>query len=149
MLPAIRRAALFLWLMIKIRYWTIENLNNCQCQKHTIPALIGAGAAVVGGAMKLFGGNSQQKRDQAFQREMWQKQVEQQDKVNAQQMAYQDKVNAENRAWSNESAVRERIEEAGYNPYLYNGQAGATSASVANSTNLGNSVTAPAIRGFR
>lgn len=144
MLPAIRRAALFLWLMIKIRYWTIENLNNCQCQKHIIPALIGAGAAVVGGAMKLFGGNSQQKRDQAFQREMWQKQVEQQDKVNAQQMAYQDKVNAENRAWSNESAVRERIEEAGYNPYLYNGQAGASSASIANSTNLGNSVSAPA-----
>ena len=129
--------------MIKIRYWTIENLNNCQCQKHIIPALIGAGAAVVGGAMKLFGGNSQQKRDQAFQREMWQKQVEQQDKVNAQQMAYQDKVNAENRAWSNESAVRERIEEAGYNPYLYNGQAGASSASIANSTNLGNSVAAP------
>ena len=129
--------------MIKIRYWTIENLNNCQCQKHIIPALIGAGAAVVGGAMKLFGGNSQQKRDQAFQREMWQKQVEQQDKVNAQQMAYQDKVNAENRAWSNESAVRERIEEAGYNPYLYNGQASASSASIANSTNLGNSVAAP------
>jgi len=142
-LPAIRRAALFLWLMIKIRYWTIENLNNCQCQKHIIPALIGAGAAVVGGAMKLFGGNSQQKRDQAFQREMWQKQVEQQDKVNAQQMAYQDKVNAENRAWSNESAVRERIEDAGYNPYLYNGQAAASSASIANSTNLGNSVAAP------
>lgn len=129
--------------MFRIRYWTIENLNNCQSQKHIIPALIGAGAAVVGGAMKLFGGNSQQKRDQAFQREMWQKQVEQQDKVNAQQMAYQDKVNAENRAWSNESAVRERIEQAGYNPYLYNGQASASSASIANSTNLGNSVAAP------
>ena len=129
--------------MINIRYWTIENLNNCQCQKHIIPALIGAGASVIGGVMKLFGGNSQQQRDQAFQREMWQKQVEQQDKVNAQQMAYQDKVNAENRAWSNESAVRERIEQAGYNPYLYNGQASASSASIANSTNLGNSVAAP------
>ena len=75
---------------------------------------------------------------------MWQKQVEQQDKVNAQQMAYQDKVNAENRAWSNEAAVRERVEAAGYNPYLYNGQAAANSANIASSTNLGNSVTAPA-----
>ena len=109
-----------------------------------IPAVIAAGAAIVSGAMKLFGGASKQKRDQAFQRDMWQKQVEQQDKVNAQQMAYQDKVNAENRAWSNEAAVRERLEAAGYNPYLYNGQASANSANIASSTNLGNSVTAPA-----
>ena len=119
-------------------------IANYPTQLCIIPALIGAGAAIVGGAMNLFGGSSKQKRDQAFQREMWQKQVEQQDKVNAQQMAYQDKVNAENRAWSNESAVRERIEQAGYNPYLYNGQAAASSANIASSTNLGNSVTAPA-----
>lgn len=119
-------------------------IANYPTQLCIIPALIGAGAAIVGGAMNLFGGSSKQKRDQAFQREMWQKQVEQQDKVNAQQMAYQDKVNAENRAWSNESAVRERLEQAGYNPYLYNGQAAASSANIASSTNLGNSVTAPA-----
>lgn len=121
-----------------------EWIANYPTQLCIIPALIGAGAAIVGGAMKLFGGSSKQKRDQAFQREMWQKQVEQQDKVNAQQMAYQDKVNAENRAWSNEAAVRERVEAAGYNPYLYNGQAAASSANIASSTNLGNSVTAPA-----
>lgn len=119
-------------------------IANYPTQLCIIPALIGAGAAIVGGAMNLFGGSSKQRRDQAFQREMWQKQVEQQDKVNAQQMAYQDKVNAENRAWSNESAVRERLEQAGYNPYLYNGQAAASSANIASSTNLGNSVTAPA-----
>ncbi len=119
-------------------------IANYPTQLCIIPALIGAGAAIVGGAMNLFGGSSKQKRDQAFQREMWQRQVEQQDKVNAQQMAYQDKVNAENRAWSNESAVRERLEQAGYNPYLYNGQAAASSANIASSTNLGNSVTAPA-----
>ena len=121
-----------------------EWIANYPTQLCIIPAVIGAGAAIVGGAMKLFGGSSKQKRDQAFQREMWQKQVEQQDKVNAQQMAYQDKVNAENRAWSNEAAVRERVEAAGYNPYLYNGQAAASSANIASSTNLGNSVTAPA-----
>lgn len=121
-----------------------EWISNYPTQLCIIPAVIAAGAAIVSGAMKLFGGASKQKRDQAFQRDMWQKQVEQQDKVNAQQMAYQDKVNAENRAWSNEAAVRERLEAAGYNPYLYNGQAAANSANIASSTNLGNSVTAPA-----
>ena len=129
--------------MVKIRYWTIENLNNSQCQKHIIPALIGAGAAIVGGLLSSSGASRKQRRDQDFQREMWQKQVEQQDKVNAQQMAYQDKVNAENREWSRESNVRQRIEAAGYNPYLYNGQASANSVGTASSTNLGNSVTAP------
>lgn len=131
--------------MIKIRYWTIENLNNSQCQKHIIPALIGAGAAIVGGLLSSSGASRKQARDQAFQREMWDKQVAQQDKVNAQQMAYQDKVNAENREWSRESNVRQRIEAAGYNPYLYNGQASANSVGTASSTNLGNSVTAPSV----
>ena len=131
--------------MIHIRYWTIENLNNSQCQKHIIPALIGAGAAIVGGLLSSSGASRKQARDQAFQREMWDKQVAQQDKVNAQQMAYQDKVNAENREWSRESNVRQRIEAAGYNPYLYNGQASANSVGTASSTNLGNSVTAPSV----
>lgn len=129
--------------MIKIRYWTIENLNNCQRQKHIIPALIGAGAAIVGGILSSSGASRKQRRDQDFQREMWARQVAQQDKVNAQQMAYQDKVNAENREWSRESNVRQRVEAAGYNPYLYNGQASANSVGTASSTNLGNSVTAP------
>ena len=129
--------------MIKIRYWTIENLNNSQCQKHIIPALIGAGAAIVGGILSSSGASRKQRRDQDFQREMWARQVAQQDKVNAQQMAYQDKVNAENREWSRESNVRQRVEAAGYNPYLYNGQASANSVGTASSTNLGNSVTAP------
>lgn len=129
--------------MINIRYWTIENLNNCQSQKHIIPALIGAGAAIVGGILSSSGASRKQSRDQDFQREMWARQVAQQDKVNAQQMAYQDKVNAENREWSRESNVRQRVEAAGYNPYLYNGQASANSVGTASSTNLGNSVTAP------
>ena len=129
--------------MLNIRYWTIENLNNCQSQKHIIPALIGAGAAIVGGILSSSGASRKQRRDQDFQREMWARQVAQQDKVNAQQMAYQDKVNAENREWSRESNVRQRVEAAGYNPYLYNGQASANSVGTASSTNLGNSVTAP------
>jgi len=106
--------------------------------------LISAGGKLIGGLANMFGGNSKMAREQAFQREMWLKQVAQQDKVNAQQMAYQDKVNAENREWSRESNVRERLEEAGYNPYLYNGQAGSSgSAGMATGTNLGDSVSAP------
>lgn len=120
-----------------------EWIANYPTQLCIIPALIGAGAAIVGGLLKSGGASKQQQRDQAFQREMWQKQVEQQDKVNAQQMAYQDKVNAENREWSTEKNVRQRVEDAGYNPYLYNGQAAASSTGMASSTNLGNSVTAP------
>lgn len=106
-----------------------------------IPALIGAGAAIVGGLLSRKGAKQANEQNYDFQREMWNKQVAQQDKVNAQQMAYQDKVNAENRDWSTESNVRQRIEDAGYNPYLYNGQASANSTGMASSTNLGNSVT--------
>ena len=106
-----------------------------------IPALIGAGAAIVGGLLSRSGAKKANEKNYDFQREMWNKQVAQQDKVNAQQMAYQDKVNAENREWSTESNVRQRIEDAGYNPYLYNGQASANSTGMASSTNLGNSIT--------
>lgn len=113
--------------------------------KYIIPALIGAGAAIVGGILSRKGAKQANDANYDFQREMWNKQVAQQDKINAQQMAYQDKVNAENRAWSDESAVRQRVEDAGYNPYLYNGQASANSAGTASSANLGNSVTAGAI----
>lgn len=106
-----------------------------------IPALIGAGAAIVGGLLSRSGAKKANEQNYDFQREMWNKQVAQQDKVNAQQMAYQDKVNAENRDWSTESNVRHRIEDAGYNPYLYNGQASANSTGMSSSTNLGNSIT--------
>ena len=110
-------------------------------QLSIIPALIGAGAAIVGGLLSRSGAKKANEQNYDFQREMWNKQVAQQDKVNAQQMAYQDKVNAENREWSTESNVRQRIEDAGYNPYLYNGQASANSTGMASSTNLGNSIT--------
>lgn len=117
-------------------------LANYPTQLAIIPALIGAGAAIVGGILSRNGAKKANDRNFDFQREMWNKQVAQQDKVNAQQMAYQDKVNAENREWSTEKNVRQRIEDAGYNPYLYNGQASANSTGMASSTNLGNSVSA-------
>lgn len=115
-------------------------ITNYPTQLAFIPALIGAGAAIVGSLISSRGARKANNQNIDFQREMWEKQVAQQDKVNKQQMAYQDKVNAENRAWADESAVRERVEKAGYNPYLYNNQAAASSVGAANSTNLSNSV---------
>ena len=43
------------------------------------------------------------------------------------QQDYNDKINQQNFDWQDESNVRARIEKAGYNPYLYNGQASAQS----------------------
>lgn len=110
-----------------------------------IPALIGA--SLISGATSYLGSiinGMAQARENArardFSREMFDKQVAYQNSINQQQMAYQDKVNQENRDWSNETAVRQRIEDAGYNPYLYNGQASASSVGSANSANLGASV---------
>ena len=123
-------------------YDLTDFLANYPTQLAIIPALIGAGAAIVGGILSRRGAKKANEQNYDFQREMWNKQVAQQDKVNAQQMAYQDKVNAENREWSTEKNVRQRIEDAGYNPYLYNGQASANSTGMASSTNLGNSVSA-------
>ncbi len=115
-------------------------IANYPTQLAFIPALIGAGAAIVGSLISSRGARKANNQNIDFQREMWEKQVAQQDKVNKQQMAYQDKINAENRAWADESAVRERVEKAGYNPYLYNNQAAASSVGAANSANLSNSV---------
>lgn len=99
--------------------------------------LASAGMSAVNSLFDMGKGRRQRK----FAREMWDKQVEQQDKVNAQAMAYQDKVNQENRDWNTEKNVRQRIEDAGYNPFLY-GQ-GASGAGISSAANLGNSVSAP------
>ena len=100
--------------------------------KCIIPPIIGAGliaggASLVGGAINsIFGSASQRRenaRNRAHQEEMLKKQQE-----------YNDKINAENREWTTEKNVRRRIEDAGYNPYLYNGQA---SSSAVNSNSAG------------
>ena len=100
--------------------------------KCIIPPIIGAGliaggASLVGGAINsIFGSASQRRenaRNRAHQELMLQKQQD-----------YNDKINAENREWTTESNVRRRIEDAGYNPYLYNGQA---SANAVNSNSAG------------
>ena len=109
--------------------------------KCIIPPLIGAGliaggASLVGGAINsIFGSASQRRenaRNRAHQEEMLKKQQE-----------YNDKINAENREWTTESNVRRRIEDAGYNPYLYNGQAGANAVN-SNSAGSASPESAPA-----
>lgn len=42
------------------------------------------------------------------------------------QMDYNDKINQQNMEWNDPKNVRARLEAAGYNPYLYNGQADAS-----------------------
>ena len=100
--------------------------------KCIIPPIIGAGliaggSSLLGGVFNsIFGSASQRRenaRNRAHQELMLQKLQD-----------YNDKINAENREWTTESNVRRRIEDAGYNPYLYNGQA---SANAVNSNSAG------------
>lgn len=109
-----------------------NNSNNM------LGALVGAGASLLGG---LFSGMSAKKRQQQAidnQWRMFNAQIAHQDKVNQQAMAFQREMNQENRDWNTESNVRQRIEDAGYNPYLY--QNGAMSANTSSSTPLAQNV---------
>lgn len=82
---------------------------------------------LIGGAFNsIFGARAQRKenaRNRAHQELMLKRQQE-----------YNDKVNQENRDWTNEVNVRNRIESAGYNPYLYDNNA---QASAVNSNSAG------------
>ncbi len=88
---------------------------------------------LVGGAINsIFGARAQRKenaRNRAHQELMLKRQQD-----------YNDKVNQENRDWTNEVNVRNRIESAGYNPYLYdnNAQASAVSSNSAGSAPVEN-----------
>lgn len=88
---------------------------------------------LIGGAFNsIFGARAQRKenaRNRAHQELMLRKQQE-----------YNDKVNQENREWTNEVNVRNRIESAGYNPYLYdnNAQASAVGSNSAGSAPVEN-----------
>ena len=100
--------------------------------KCIIPPIIGAGliaggSSLLGGAINSVFGSASQRRENARNRAH-------QELMLQKQQAYNDKINAENREWTTESNVRRRIEDAGYNPYLYNGQA---SANAVNSNSAG------------
>ncbi len=95
--------------------------------------LASGGLNLIGGAINsIFGARAQRKenaRNRAHQELMLKRQQE-----------YNDKVNQENRDWTNEVNVRNRIESAGYNPYLYdnNAQASAVSSNSAGSAPVEN-----------
>lgn len=90
-------------------------------------SIVSAGGSLLGGAFNSIFGSASQRRENARNRAH-------QELMLKKQQDYNDKINAENREWTTESNVRRRIEDAGYNPYLYNGQA---SANAVNSNSAG------------
>lgn len=112
--------------------------NQPQSNNNMLGTLLNLGGSLLGG---LFGASSAKKRQQQAIENQWRMftaQIEHQDKVNQQAMAFQREMNQENRDWNTESNVRQRIEDAGYNPYLY--QNGAMSANTSSSTPLAQNV---------
>lgn len=93
-------------------------------QKNIAPAV---GAALVGAASSLFGGAVNSGNSWAKQQQQNRVNFEMQKYFLNKQQEYNDKINQQNFDWQDESNVRARIEKAGYNPYLYNGQASAQS----------------------
>lgn len=93
-------------------------------QKNIAPAvgaaLVSAAGSLIGGAVSSSGSWANQQRQNAWN-------VKVQDYFLKKQQDYNDKINQQNFEWQDESNVRARIEKAGYNPYLYNGQASAQS----------------------
>ena len=115
-----------------------SDINNLSNNKNMLGEILGAGASLLGG---LFNGMSAKKRQQQAIENQWRMfnaQIAHQDKVNQQSMSFQREMNQENRDWNTESNVRQRIEDAGYNPYLY--QNGAMSANTSSSTPLAQNV---------
>ena len=95
-------------------------------------------AGAFNGLLGAFGASRRQKRAIKNQWAMFEAQKQHQNDVNERAMAFQREMNQRNEEWNTESNVRERIEDAGYNPYLY--QNGAMSANVNQSTPLAQNV---------
>ncbi|KGF34858.1 hypothetical protein HMPREF2137_05685 [Hoylesella buccalis DNF00853] len=113
---------------------TINNPNYMSPIIPFLPAIVGA----FNGAVGAYGSAQQQRRAIANQWQMFEAQIKHQNAVNERAMAFQREMNQRNEEWNNESNVRQRIEDAGYNPYLY--QNGAMSANVNQSTPLAQNV---------
>lgn len=113
-------------------------LQKPKSNNNMLGTLLNLGGSLLGG---LFGASSAKKRQQQAIENQWRMfnaQIAHQDKVNQQAMSFQREMNQENRDWNTESNVRQRIEDAGYNPYLY--QNGAMSANTSSSTPLAQNV---------
>ena len=113
---------------------TFNNSNNML----PIVPFISAGAGVLNGIVGAFGANKRQKRAIQNQWAMFEAQKQHQNEVNERAMAFQREMNQRNEEWNTESNVRQRIEDAGYNPYLY--QNGAMASNVNQSTPLAQNV---------
>lgn len=101
-------------------------------------SFISAGAGLLNGLVGAHGAKKRQQRAIQNQWDMFHAQTKHQNEVNERAMAFQREMNQRNEDWNNESNVRQRIEDAGYNPYLY--QNGAMAANVNGSTPLAQNV---------
>lgn len=106
---------------------SLNSLNQKRVIDPFFGSIVSAGGSLLGGAFNSIFGSASQRRENARNRAH-------QELMLKKQQEYNDKINEENREWTTESNVRSRIEQAGYNPYLYNGQA---SANAVNSNSAG------------
>ena len=106
---------------------SLNTLNQKRVIDPFFGSVVSAGGSLLGGAFNSIFGSASQRRENARNRAH-------QELMLKKQQEYNDKINEENREWTTESNVRRRIEDAGYNPYLYNGQA---SANAVNSNSAG------------
>lgn len=111
--------------------------QNSSNMPNLIPFL-GPAAGLINGFIGARGASRRQKLAIDNQWQMFQAQIKHQNEVNERAMAFQREMNQRNEDWNNESNVRQRVEDAGYNPYLY--QNGAMSANVNQSTPLAQNV---------
>lgn len=95
-----------------------------------VAAAISAGSSIVSGVINSIFQGSENRKNRRFQEEMLRRQQAYNDTVIDRQMAYQDKVNAENFAWNDESNRRARLERAGYNPFLFDGNTAGSAGGV-------------------
>lgn len=112
-------------------------VNNTSNMPNLIPFL-GPAAGLINGFIGARGASRRQKLAIDNQWQMFQAQIKHQNEVNERAMAFQREMNQRNEDWNNESNVRQRVEDAGYNPYLY--QNGAMAANVNQSTPLAQNV---------
>lgn len=112
-------------------------VNNRSNMPNLIPFL-GPAAGIINGFIGARGASRRQKLAIDNQWQMFQAQIKHQNEVNERAMAFQREMNQRNEDWNNESNVRQRVEDAGYNPYLY--QNGAMSANVNQSIPLAQNV---------
>lgn len=85
-----------------------------------LPAIIGAGASLVGGALSSFGQSSTNQLNYKINKENRQWQTKENEKART----WEEKMWNESNAYNTPQATMERYQQAGLNPYLSQGQVG-------------------------